>query len=47
MSAERTARMPLPWNASGRSRTSQPSQNGQWNTERPHIASIPGNGGGS
>ena len=46
-SAERTAAGPLPWNASGRSRTSQPSQNAQWNTDRPHSASIPGSGGGS
>ena len=42
-----TAAGPLPWNASGRSRTSQPSQNAQWNTDRPHSAAIPGSGGGS
>ena len=46
-SADRTASGPLPWNASGRSRTSQPSQNAQWNTDRPQSASIPGSGGGS
>ena len=42
-----TAAGPLPWNASGRSRTSQPSQKAQWNTDRPQSASIPGSGGGS
>ena len=46
-SAERTAPGPLACNARGLSRTSQPSQNAQWNTERPHSASIPGSGGGS
>ena len=46
-SAERTAPGPLPWNARGRSRTSQPSQNAQWNTDRPQSASTPGSGGGS
>jgi hypothetical protein len=30
---------------SGWSRTSQPWQNGQWNTERPHRSTIPGSPG--
>ena len=41
-SAERTAPRPLPWNANGRSRTSQPSQKAQWNTDDPHSALDPG-----
>jgi hypothetical protein len=45
--AERTAPGPLACRARGRSRTSQPSQNAQWNTDRPHSASTPGSGGGS
>ena len=41
-SADRTAPGPLPWNARGRSRTSQPSQNAQWNTDRPPEHLDPG-----
>ena len=46
-SADRAAAAPLPWTASGRSRTSQPSQNGQWKTDWPQRGSTPGSGGGS
>ena len=38
---------PEPCTASDRSRTSQPSQNGQWKTDRPQSGSTPGSGGGS
>ncbi len=44
-SARRTPEAPPSSTSSGWSRTSQPLQKGQWNTERPHRSAIPGNSG--